>query len=80
MNEESKKDIIKFLKEQGLVATGEIITDRHVSKSPGRKCHKCNQKIKYGNECYTHTFKIKNKQQRFQASFHINCTTKNKTT
>ena len=39
----------------------------------GRKCHKCHEKIKHGDECYTQKYKLENTKQIFQASFHIGC-------
>jgi hypothetical protein len=73
MKNKAKTEIIELLKGFGKTATGEVRTDKHVSKSPGRRCHKCNQKINYGEECYTQTYKLENTRQKFQASFHINC-------
>ena len=64
--------IIEFLKTKGMTSTGKVKTDKHLSKKHGRTCSSCNDKIKYGDECFTQTVGVKNKRN-LQSSFHVNC-------
>jgi len=73
MKNKAKTEIIELIKSFGKKATGDVKTNKHLSKMHGRKCHKCHQKIKHGDECYTQSYKLENTKQIFQASFHIGC-------
>ena len=42
-------------------------------KPETKACSKCKEDIKYGDMCYTQTYKLKNTSKQFQTSFHINC-------
>ena len=73
MKYKAKEEIINFLKTANLFATGEVKTNKHISKMRNRKCSKCKEDIKNGDMCYTQTYKLKNTSKQFQTSFHINC-------
>jgi hypothetical protein len=73
MRNKAKAEIIELIKLFGKTATGEVKTDKHVNKRHGRRCNKCDEKIKHGDECYTQSYKLKNTKQILQVSFCINC-------
>jgi len=73
MKDKAKEEIINLLKTVNLFATGEVKTNKHISKMRNRKCSKCKEDIKYEDMCYTQTYKLKNTSKQFQSSFHINC-------
>ena len=73
MKYKAKDEILNMLNSLNMNPTGEVKTDKHISKMRNRKCNKCNEIINYGDDCYTQTYKLKNTRRVVQSSFHVNC-------
>ena len=50
-----------------------IRVDKHISKEHGRTCAVCNDKIKYGDYCFTKRLSFCENSKVLVESYHINC-------
>lgn len=57
----------------GLIIGKLISQNEHISKSPGRKCRTCNQKIIWGDTCISQTYLLVNNPKKLGVSYHVNC-------